>query len=410
MILDLPRDRVSFEKLSLSVPLRRIGGHLAVCITDFSNHVTWQRLQEAANWDNPPEELVTQDLAEPASEPPRPRMEPSAASTSMASLQRAGLLDVAYNCLRKAPTARSVSGACVERGIYDRANHRQPAAASNGRQIVFVTTLEGWRDAVRVLRRPATRSLCLLNRLVPTANLGNTYVQHLIDEQISQGRAEVIVASQAPLEHVVLRNVTSAQVRDLRDFCHLPCYRDGLQSLGRDGRNVAQVLWCFEFPPFYVDPAGHVGKKIGDVFRLRLEKIQCVQTPAQIPQSPRGLLGDDFALATTPTNTKLEEGFAPKNSECVKVADLQPGHLVLIGDGGSEEPRNVLRDPRPRARKATVVLAYSDASWANAEQCCSQCGVLIVLCPAAVLQKTVAAEEACDRSAYVKSVFWGDSV
>ena len=92
MILDLPRDRVSFEKLSLSVPLRRIGGHLAVCITDFSNHVTWQRLQEAANWDNPPEELVTQDLAEPASEPPRPRMEPSAASTSMASLQRGAAL------------------------------------------------------------------------------------------------------------------------------------------------------------------------------------------------------------------------------------------------------------------------------------------------------------------------------
>ena len=112
-------------------------------------------------------------------------------------------------------------------------------------------------------------------------NLGNTYVQHLIDEQISQGRAEVIVASQAPLEHVVLRNVTSA--------CHLPCYRDGLQSLGRDGRNVAQVLWCFEFPPFYVDPAGHVGKKIGDVFRLRLEKIQCVQTPAQSPTRPEPL-------------------------------------------------------------------------------------------------------------------------
>ncbi|CAE7534105.1 UCK2 [Symbiodinium necroappetens] len=82
--------------------------------------------------------------------------------------------------------------------------------------------------------------------------------------------------------------------------------------------------------------------------------------------------------------------------------------------------------------KATVILAYSDASWANAEQSRSQCGVLIVLCSTAVLQKTVpamvvdwkscrsqrvcrstlaaescAADEACDRSAYI-SMFLGE--
>ena len=82
--------------------------------------------------------------------------------------------------------------------------------------------------------------------------------------------------------------------------------------------------------------------------------------------------------------------------------------------------------------KSTVILAYSDASWANAEQSRSQCGVLIVLCSTAVLQKTVpatvvdwkscrsqgvcrstlaaescAADEACDRSAYI-SMFLGE--
>ena len=82
--------------------------------------------------------------------------------------------------------------------------------------------------------------------------------------------------------------------------------------------------------------------------------------------------------------------------------------------------------------RATVILAYSDASWANAEESRSQCGVLVVLCHAVVLQKTVpamivdwkscrsqrvcrstlaaescAADEACDRSAYI-NMFIGE--
>ncbi|CAE7884771.1 RE2, partial [Symbiodinium necroappetens] len=88
--------------------------------------------------------------------------------------------------------------------------------------------------------------------------------------------------------------------------------------------------------------------------------------------------------------------------------------------------------PDVPVNKATVILAYSDASWANAEESRSQCGVLITLCSAAVLQKTVpamvvdwkssrsqrvcrstlaaescAADEACDRSAYV-NMFLGE--
>ena len=76
--------------------------------------------------------------------------------------------------------------------------------------------------------------------------------------------------------------------------------------------------------------------------------------------------------------------------------------------------------------KASVVLSFSDASWANAEHCRSQCGVLVLLCgptvterpaPAMVMdwrscrstrvcRPTLAAEasasdEGCDRAAYV---------
>ncbi|CAE7938955.1 GIP [Symbiodinium necroappetens] len=90
MILDLPRNRVCFEKLSVTVPLLRIGGHLTVCITDFSNHVTWQQLQETVNWESAPAELVAQDVAEtgPKSTPPSHGScdLPRAAPTWMASL------------------------------------------------------------------------------------------------------------------------------------------------------------------------------------------------------------------------------------------------------------------------------------------------------------------------------------
>ena len=90
MILDLPRNRVCFEKLSVTVPLLRIGGHLTVCITDFSNHVTWQQLQETVNWESAPAELVAQDVAEtgPKSAPPSHGScdLPRAAPTWMASL------------------------------------------------------------------------------------------------------------------------------------------------------------------------------------------------------------------------------------------------------------------------------------------------------------------------------------
>ena len=76
--------------------------------------------------------------------------------------------------------------------------------------------------------------------------------------------------------------------------------------------------------------------------------------------------------------------------------------------------------------KASVLLSFSDASWANAEHCRSQCGVLVLLCGPSVLQRpsaamlmdwrscrstrvcrsTLAAEasasdEGCDRAAYV---------
>ena len=37
--------------------------------------------------------------------------------------------------------------------------------------------------------------------------------------------------------------------------------------------------------------------------------------------------------------------------------------------------------------KASVVLSFSDASWANAEHCRSQCGVLVLLCGPTVLQR-----------------------
>ncbi|CAE7919464.1 GIP [Symbiodinium necroappetens] len=76
--------------------------------------------------------------------------------------------------------------------------------------------------------------------------------------------------------------------------------------------------------------------------------------------------------------------------------------------------------------KASIVITFSDASWANAENCRSQCGVLVLLCGPSVLEKpspamlldwrssrtqrvcrsTLAAEasaadEGCDRGAYV---------
>ena len=89
MILDLPRNLVHFEGLHVTVPLLRIGGHLAVCITDFSEHVSWQQLQNTVNWDHPPAELVAQDLAEPTLEPQPAHGtsdHPSAPASWMASL------------------------------------------------------------------------------------------------------------------------------------------------------------------------------------------------------------------------------------------------------------------------------------------------------------------------------------
>ncbi|CAE7834550.1 RE1 [Symbiodinium sp. CCMP2592] len=82
--------------------------------------------------------------------------------------------------------------------------------------------------------------------------------------------------------------------------------------------------------------------------------------------------------------------------------------------------------------RSTAILVYTDASWANAEKCRSQCGVLVVLCAPTVLEKTTpamivdwrssrstrvcrstlaaeasAADEGCDRAVYV-SLFLGE--
>ena len=41
--------------------------------------------------------------------------------------------------------------------------------------------------------------------------------------------------------------------------------------------------------------------------------------------------------------------------------------------------------------RGSVIVAYSDASWANAEQCRSQLGVLALVTSPTVLQRTTAA-------------------
>ena len=112
------------------------------------------------------------------------------------------------------------------------------------------------------------------------------------------------------------------------------------------------------------------------------------------------------------------------------LADLRD--LYQAVDFARETKEDGFIIPDVPLNKATVVLAYSDASWANAEQSRSQCGVLIVLCSTTVLQKTVpamivdwkscryqrvcrstlaaescAADEACDRSSYV-NMFLGE--
>ncbi|CAE7665208.1 GIP [Symbiodinium sp. CCMP2592] len=68
MVLDLPRDLVCFET-SVTVPLYRISGHLAVRITDFSQSPSWRQLQEAVNWESPPAELAARDTSNPTSGP-----------------------------------------------------------------------------------------------------------------------------------------------------------------------------------------------------------------------------------------------------------------------------------------------------------------------------------------------------
>ena len=95
MILDLPRDLVSFEKLSVTVPLHRVSGHLAVCITDFNARPTWKELQQRVNWDAPPAELVAQDTEETsfetrASFDARCDLAPSPASCMAARLAAGG--------------------------------------------------------------------------------------------------------------------------------------------------------------------------------------------------------------------------------------------------------------------------------------------------------------------------------
>ena len=82
--------------------------------------------------------------------------------------------------------------------------------------------------------------------------------------------------------------------------------------------------------------------------------------------------------------------------------------------------------PDVAVNKNSVILTFSDASWANAENCRSQCGVLVLLCGPEVLQKPAAAmlldwrssrtqrvcrstlaaeasaaDEGCDRGAYI---------
>ena len=63
MILDLPQHLVTFSKLQVTVSLCRVGGHLAVCIDQFSGQADWKSLQQSIDWNDPPPELVFQAQA-----------------------------------------------------------------------------------------------------------------------------------------------------------------------------------------------------------------------------------------------------------------------------------------------------------------------------------------------------------
>ena len=95
-------------------------------------------------------------------------------------------------------------------------------------------------------------------------------------------------------------------------------------------------------------------------------------------------------------------------------------------DFASATKENGFVIPDVPVNRASFILTFSDASWANAENCRSQCGVLVLLTGPSVLQRTSAAmlldwrssrsqrvcrstlaaeasaaDEGCDRGAYI---------
>ncbi|CAE7350990.1 GIP [Symbiodinium sp. KB8] len=538
MVLDLPRNQVHFEKLRVSVPLRRIGGHLTVCITDFSTHATWDRLQAAVNWKDPPAELVARDLdieAPGNATPHGSRLHlPSGASSVMASrlatvggppprLQEAGFhehggrgehghspggdlcgdspdprrglqppdstcdhpeyvrygnaygkfakckkcgfrhhtarLATAFALLfqyllgggpaeqqqsvpafvpnfadRSYPqdftqeafgtqefgeqrlgdgvgpledsASRGVRGLRLdrgrlkrlkgswtrsartlenERGIYD------AAPTTSERPPPTVDTLlicEAWKTALRSIRRlrPHVPYVSYLD-FFPDGNFGNN-VRHLVDEQVSQGRAFVLVTRHGhdlTLWHDAFfgnkfetkdadlyTNIPGAsgyflrgrdQLQDHHGY-HEPLatipgmIRDYVSTKEPMKFGIYDTLVAYQTPvsdlkawdemaemlhrsfgtsssrPFYVDPAGEVGKKIADLFRMRLERIQCVQTPTQRRMPP------DIPYTARAAFLMYADG-----GRAVEVEDL-----------------NLVQQPKQRFAKAVryAILAYGD--------------------------------------------------
>ncbi|CAE7223119.1 LZTR1 [Symbiodinium necroappetens] len=120
---------------------------------------------------------------------------------------------------------------------------------------------------------------------------------------------------------------------------------------------------------------------------------------------------------------------SPRSTAC-RTTEARPRSTTFAPSTRQSTSRRRLKRtaliPDVPVNKASVVLSFSDASWANAEHCRSQCGVLVLLCGPTVLQRpapamlldwrscrstrvcrsTLAAEasasdEGCDRAAYV---------
>ena len=98
MVLDMPNNTVTFATLSTTVPLLRVGGHLTVCISEFSgSKQTWKSLQQSVDWNDPPPELVVQgELAAPSrltsspavhARPDGPACDPSAMAAQVAAVR-----------------------------------------------------------------------------------------------------------------------------------------------------------------------------------------------------------------------------------------------------------------------------------------------------------------------------------